>query len=789
LQETNDLGEAMIAAEVALSWQSFRGARGGQGWKSDVTGEVRYQQEKPGEREEGQAPAGTQQPQQQSEPDYIVGFKQIVDLAEKGDANPKYLEKYLTGLPQLPPQDIADLAKRLNITAAYTQDAINKIGAILKGKVEQNAPKTPVARATDALRTFLDEIEHDKVTGGDLEVLLSNINKELSAKEATDLATGLGVFGAKGKKDAIDKIRTVIRNQLAMRQKVVLIRDMGKGGAAFAFDIFNRKAQGILNRALGAANKLRVAARNDLAKAINIDNPPQMARAVVEVIQRYRFDFARLLGATNLAALLEGASEVARRMPSIPIAGVQSPPPPTLSPEEQLALIKRIKKVPAKEREAEIYRLPPDRQKFVRDAIRAEEEGPMVPPPPFTVHPPREDAPEGVIFPIIEEAARLLSEKNVVRREEFYAMDDAARSKAFTVANVDAEETLAKVRDGISENIREGADYETFRENILKEVDEGTFLSEAHLETVYRTNIQTAFSDGQMNVLRHPFIRNGFPYAAYDAIDDDRVRHNHIALEKLGIEGTNIYRIDDPVFQLFRPSWDFNCRCSWNPMTVRMAAEKGVTEAQRWLASGVEPTPPAFVSMPPFQPPPTFKRSLSGMPLSIRVSMMPIELGSRLRPTAKPKSNSDIDEKLWEKINELIPPDWYEAERQATEVLASYGVPTKPEDFPFELGKLGDITVEIVDGNRVMLDHDMDFTQGGNGEEDPKLCGKKTIVLDNRMALPLIREFTYITYHEENEREHMADGWKYDPAHVNSNGKEYFLRKRDEKETGDAEEL
>jgi hypothetical protein len=102
------------------------------------------------------------------------------------------------------------------------------------------------------------------------------------------------------------------------------------------------------------------------------------------------------------------------------------------------------------------------------------------------------------------------------------------------------------------------------------------------------------------------------------------VRPNHIALEKLGIGGTNVYRADDPVFQLFRPPWDYNDRCSSTPMTVRQAAEAGREEARSWLETGEEPAVKAFVPMPPFQPPPGFQRAVGAAPLSIQLSMQPM---------------------------------------------------------------------------------------------------------------------------------------------------------------------
>src|SRR5262249_21671443 len=68
-----------------------------------------------------------------------------------------------------------------------------------------------------------------------------------------------------------------------------------------------------------------------------------------------------------------------------------------------------------------------------------------------------------------------------------------------------------------------------------------------------------------------------------------------------------------------------NCRCNDTPLTVRFAAEKGIKEAQQWLETGIEPSPPAFVPMPPFLPPPEFRRSLNAAPLSVQMSLNSLE--------------------------------------------------------------------------------------------------------------------------------------------------------------------
>jgi len=407
----------------------------------------------------------------------------------------------------------------------------------------------------------------------------------------------------------------------------------------FAFDIYNKQAQGILNRALKAARGLSTQARKDLEKALK-KGPTDSGEAILKFIDKYRLQLSRLLSTTQLASLLEGAREVAIGLPTLATFPGAVPPPPSLEPKEAVKLVEKIAKLRDEARARAIYNLPEDQQTYVQQSILAEEASTPIVPPAFTPPSPPEGSPEEIHFPTIENAVKHLSEKNVLTRERFDAVDAATKAKSFTVASVDAEETLTKIRDELAENVRTGASFEKFKENVLDAVDQGTFLSDAHMETVFRTNVQSAFSDGQMAVLNHPLVRSGFPYAVYDSIHDNRVRDEHLALDTLGIDGTNIYRINDPVFQLFRPPWDYNCRCSWIPITVRQASESGIAEAQDWLETGIEPVPPAFVPMPDFQPPAGFRRTIESTPLSIQLSMQSL-LYFSLKEDDKPEEETE----------------------------------------------------------------------------------------------------------------------------------------------------
>ena len=83
-------------------------------------------------------------------------------------------------------------------------------------------------------------------------------------------------------------------------------------------------------------------------------------------------------------------------------------------------------------------------------------------------------------------------------------------------------------------------------------------------------------------------------YQAYVPIHDARTRETHLALGKLGLDGTGVFRRDDPFWDRFTPPWDYNCRCGTNLLTIEAAARMGVQEAKEWLRSGRPPAEPEY---------------------------------------------------------------------------------------------------------------------------------------------------------------------------------------------------
>lgn len=169
---------------------------------------------------------------------------------------------------------------------------------------------------------------------------------------------------------------------------------------------------------------------------------------------------------------------------------------------------------------------------------------------------PRDAEGPTITFPKIDKAVRDLRDRNIVTRKSYDVMTNAARQRAFTIARQASEETIGSIRDLLVEVVEEGPTLRRFRDLVHEKVG-ASQVGAAHLENVYRTNVQTAFTNGQEALLSHPAVSPVFPYMRYIAIRDGRVRDTHLALETLGLDGTNIYRRDDPMWSFFRPPWDY----------------------------------------------------------------------------------------------------------------------------------------------------------------------------------------------------------------------------------------
>lgn len=117
---------------------------------------------------------------------------------------------------------------------------------------------------------------------------------------------------------------------------------------------------------------------------------------------------------------------------------------------------------------------------------------------------------------------------------------------------------------------------------------QGKKLMPYRLDTIFRTNIQSAYAAGRyQQQMRNVADR---PYWEYNAVMDNRTRPTHAALNG------RVFRWDDPIWQTIYPPNGYNCRC-WvralteaqmknHPLGVETSDDRLVTVQQPYGLDG-----------------------------------------------------------------------------------------------------------------------------------------------------------------------------------------------------------
>lgn len=164
------------------------------------------------------------------------------------------------------------------------------------------------------------------------------------------------------------------------------------------------------------------------------------------------------------------------------------------------------------------------------------------------------------------EAIDLAKRRKVVLPDVYYGeLIGEARQTSFSVAGLASIAQLTQVLDSLNEAMKEGLSFNDWKDKTLEEQDLG--LSDARLETIFRTNVQSSYMRGHyrqqaLTALTRPFLM-------YDAVNDARTRPNHAAMDGY------IAHFDDPIWHTHRPPMGYNCRCTLISLTPEQASARG----------------------------------------------------------------------------------------------------------------------------------------------------------------------------------------------------------------------
>jgi SPP1 gp7 family putative phage head morphogenesis protein len=175
-----------------------------------------------------------------------------------------------------------------------------------------------------------------------------------------------------------------------------------------------------------------------------------------------------------------------------------------------------------------------------------------------------------------EEAVRFFRAKVPMRKEEWEALEEAARSRAFTVAGVAQLSLVADVHKALEKAIAKGTSLAEFKRDVgAKLVKEWGGEKPGRLETIFRTNVQTAYSAGRMEMLTQPGALKARPYWMLLPIGDDRTS----AICKRFIRPPVILPADSPWWTTHIPPMHFRCRTALRALSAQEAKARGVLKA------------------------------------------------------------------------------------------------------------------------------------------------------------------------------------------------------------------
>lgn len=171
-----------------------------------------------------------------------------------------------------------------------------------------------------------------------------------------------------------------------------------------------------------------------------------------------------------------------------------------------------------------------------------------------------------------EEAMELFLSKGLSRSFRWDQMVRNEHDVAFTVAKLMNGDLLDFVKKELTKVIDSGATFNDFADKITPalqrhgwwgkrdvldpysgQVIEARLGSASRLETIFRTNLQSAYAKGQWELIEENM--STMPYLMYDAVDDSRVRPEHAQWDGI------VLPADHSFWESHYPPNGYNCRC------------------------------------------------------------------------------------------------------------------------------------------------------------------------------------------------------------------------------------
>ena len=208
------------------------------------------------------------------------------------------------------------------------------------------------------------------------------------------------------------------------------------------------------------------------------------------------------------------------------------------------------------------------------------------------------DLPPGIALEPLpfEEAIAYFSDKIPMTAAEYFTLEEKMRALAFTISRVSAADIIIDIKSAVEAAIEQGETLRDFQARLsdIMSAKGWEGLTPWHAETVFRNNIQTAYSVGRHDQMMD--MSDSF-YGEYDAVNDLATRPAHAALDG------KIFPMDDPFWDTWWPPNGHRCRCSVNPVHKYAVEEEGLkVETEDPTGGLMDPVDPKTGNKMPARP-------------------------------------------------------------------------------------------------------------------------------------------------------------------------------------------
>lgn len=163
-----------------------------------------------------------------------------------------------------------------------------------------------------------------------------------------------------------------------------------------------------------------------------------------------------------------------------------------------------------------------------------------------------------------QEAIDFFKSKEVVSPDEFAALENAAKARSFTASKLSNSYLQDQLKESLQGAMDKGQTLNGWLDGIEKDFDAfGLSGDRAYLQTVFRTNVNTAYAAGRY-VQMHKVARQR-PYWQYITVahgepKDVQVRDHGVRPDHAVLDGV-IKPSDDDFWKTHYPPLGYNCRC------------------------------------------------------------------------------------------------------------------------------------------------------------------------------------------------------------------------------------